>query len=129
MFMFYFCFNPWDESFLNIWDMKNIESQWTRCLEFFNTDAFCQKTNLTSHHEIWTRERQFHELLFKRSLVGALKLEPELWTLMLTFNTTYGKCITGLHTHLNFCVKDIQYFHWNISCKVKLDIPMHIEHG
>lgn len=35
-------------------------------------------TNLNSHHNILSGERQFDELSFKRSLVGERKLGPEL---------------------------------------------------
>lgn len=44
----------------------------------FNTDAFCQKTNPTSHYTIFTGEGQFDDRSFNKSFVAELKLGPEL---------------------------------------------------
>lgn len=66
---------------------------------FFNTVAKCRKTNLNSHYKIFSGERQFDELSFKRSLVGERKIWPELWNLTLT--SAYGKCISKLYPFPN----------------------------
>lgn len=45
----------------NVHKVKTEELKNEKYLQFeeiFNTDTFCQKTNLTSHHEILTRERE-----------------------------------------------------------------------
>lgn len=80
--------------------------------EFFNTDAFCLKTNLTSHHEILTGKRQFDELSFKRSLVAERKLGPELWTITLTLPPMENALVdmytsTGSKDNIKFYKKDL----------------------
>ena len=69
--------------------------------EFFNTDAFCRKTNLTSNHEILTGKRQFDELSFKRSLVAERKLGPELWTITLTLPPMENALVDYTHIELH----------------------------
>lgn len=70
-------------------------------LKFLITDSFFRKTNLTSHHEILTKERQINELPFKGYLVAKRKLKPELWTLILT-SPRIEKLYGTKSTQLNF---------------------------